>query len=153
MIDLMKYTYMMEPEKISAELDRFWNEYQSILNNINSSWDDINRARAILYLTGQIYCEKLAVEAIQRRLHMLDEKLELLEFLDLVDKESERLVGLRKDSKFCVLEKFYRVVKKYKNLNVGGSYYLDEEKFIKKHSEKNPKKDLSMGYRGTWKKD
>ncbi|MBU2590268.1 MAG: hypothetical protein KJ939_01605 [Nanoarchaeota archaeon] len=150
MIDLMKHTYMMEPEKVQEDLDRLWNRYQSIVNKSNPSWEEVNEARATLFLTGQIYCEKIAVEAIERRLHLLKEKLSLIDFFCLIDKNSERLEELRKDELFNKLEKFYRIIKKYKNRYNEGKYYLDEERFIKKYGDTNPKKELKMGYRGSF---
>jgi len=148
MISLMKYTYMMEPEKVRGELDKLWNRYEEIINSKELTWDEINEARALLYLTGQIYCEKIAVEAIERRLHLLEVNLSLIEFLDLIDKESERLKELRGNELFAKLEKFYRVVKGYKNKYVGGKYYREEERFLKKYNEVNLYKDLAMGYKG-----
>lgn len=153
MIELMKYTYMMEPGKIQKELDRLWSRYQEIVNKEKPSYGEINEARAILFLTGQIYCEKIAVEAIERRLHLLKEKLSLIDFFVLIDKNSERLEELRKDGLFAKLERFYRIIKAYKNRYAGGRYYLDEEKMIKKYEDANPKKELKMGYRGSFKKD
>ena len=146
----MKYTYLMEPEKVKKELDKLWKRYQKIIQDENPSWEDVNEARAILFLTGQIYCEKIAVEAIKRRLHLLKEKISLIQFFDLIDKNSERLIELRKDKLFSKLEEFYRVIKNYKNKYVEGRYYLEEEKFIKKYKEANPKKDLKMGYKGSF---
>jgi len=151
MIDLMKYTYLMEPEKIQEELDTLWDRYQKIINHDNSGWEEINEARAILFLTGQIYCEKIAVEAIERRLHLLKAKLSLIEFLDLIDKNSEKLEELRKDELFNKLEKFYRVIKGYKNKYVKGKYYLEEEKFLKVYEKVNPNKKFKIGYRGSFK--
>ena len=72
---------MMEPEKVQEELDRLWNKYQEILEDSNSNWEKANEARAILYLTGQVYCEEIALEAIERRLHLLKEKIELIAML------------------------------------------------------------------------
>lgn len=148
MIDLMKYTYLMEPERVRLELDRLWKRYKEIIDFEGSGWDEINEARALLYLTGQVYCEKIAVEAIERRLHLLKAELSLIEFLDLIDKESKRLEGLRKDELFVKLEAFYRVVKGYKNRYVGGKYYLEEERFLKRYNEINVDKNLKIGYRG-----
>ena len=144
----MKYTYLLEIEKIKEELDKFWKKYQEILHNSNSTWEEINEARAILFLTGQIYCEDIAVKAIERRLHLLKEKLTLIEFFDLIDKNSLRLRELRNDSLFSDLEKFYKIIKEYKYKYNEGKYYLDEEKFLKRYKEKNPDKDLKIGYKG-----
>ena len=153
MINLMKYTYMMEPEKVQEELNNLWNRYQAILNNPNSNWEDINEARAILFLTGQVYCEQIVVEAIERRLHLLKEKITLIDFFDLIDKNSERLKDLRKDKLFTKLEKFYKIIKEYKNKYSGGRFYLEEEKFIKRYGGLNPEKELKMGYKGSFKKE
>ena len=115
MINLMKYTYMMEPEKVQGELDKLWDRYQFIINKQKPSWEDVNEARAILYLTGDDFCEQTAVGAIERRLHLLKEKISLIEFFDLIDKNSKRLEELRMDELFSKLEKFYLVIKNYKN--------------------------------------
>jgi len=151
MIELMKCTYMMIPEKIEIELEKLWKKYQEILNKKNPSWEEINEARAILFITGNIYCEQIAVEAIEKRLHLLNEKISLIEFFNLIDSNSEKLKELRKDELFLKLEKFYNVIKKYKNKYHEGKYYLDEEKFIKKYEEVNPNKELKMGYKGKFK--
>ncbi len=151
MIALMKYTYLMEPEKVQEELDILWDRYQTIINQDNPGWEEINEARAILFLTGQIYCEKIAVEAIERRLHLLKAKLSLIEFLDLIDKNSGKLEEMRRDELFSKLEKFYRVIKGYKNKYVKGKYYLEEEKFLKVYENVNPNKKFKIGYRGSFK--
>ena len=142
----------MEPEKVQEELDRLWNKYQEILEDSNSNWEKANEARAILYLTGQVYCEEIALEAIERRLHLLKEKIELIEFLDLVDKNSKRLIELRMDELFAKLEKFYKIIKSYKNKYNKEKFYLDEEKFLEEYQKKNPDKDIKIGYKGSFDK-
>jgi hypothetical protein len=153
MKELMKYTYMLDLENIDKELGMLWNRYTKILDKNDASWEEMNEARAILYLTGQIYCEEIAVGAIERRLHLLKNKLSLVEFFNLIDSNSEKLAELRDDELFAKLEKFYKIVKKYKNNYVSGKYYLDEEKFIEKHEGINPDKDLKMGYKGKFGED
>lgn len=150
MINLVKYTYLMEPEKIKETLNKLWERYQLIINKNNPNWENINEARAILYLTGNIYCEKIAIEAIERRLHLLKIKLSLIEFLDLIDKDSDKLIWLRKDELFVKLEKYYRIVKDYKNKYIGGKYYLEEEKFLEKYKKSNPNKNLDINYSGNY---
>lgn len=147
MIDLLKYTYLMDLKEIENSLNRLWATYKSILENPN--WVDMNRARAILYLTGQIYCEKIAPQAIERRLLHLKEPMDINEFLLLVDTNSERLKELReKDETFKTLEAYYRIIKNFKNKHTGGKYYLDEEKFIDAYN-KCAKTDLEKtSYRG-----
>ncbi|GAG16637.1 unnamed protein product [marine sediment metagenome] len=148
MIALIKYTYMMEPEKVQEELDKLWGRYQEILNKLKPNWEEINEARAILFLTGGTYCEQIAVDAIKKRLHLLKEKLELIEFFNLIDKNSEKLEELRKDELFKKLEKFYRIIKRYKNTYCGGGLYFNEEKFIETYQKTNPNKELKIGYKG-----
>jgi len=152
MIVLMKYTYIMEPEKVQEELDRLWDRYQEILKDPASDWENVNEARAILYLTGQVYCEEIAIGAIERRLHLLKEKIELLDFFNLIDKNSKRLNELRKDELFSKLEKFYRIIKTYKNKYNKGKFYLDEERFLKEYQKQSPEKDLKIGYKGSFDK-
>ena len=149
MIKLLKYTYTLQADKIDSELKKYWQRYQEILEK--PSWQRLNEARAILYMIGQVYCEEIAIEAIKRRLHLLKNDLSLLDFLSIIDVNSEKLKELRKDSLFLKLENFYRAVKNFKNKFVGGKYYLDEEKFGKLYCKYNPDKSLKMGYRGYFK--
>ncbi|MFH0929276.1 MAG: hypothetical protein V1818_02885 [Candidatus Aenigmatarchaeota archaeon] len=146
----MKYTYMLEPKKVEGELERLWNRYQNILDKENPSWDEVNEARAILYLTGDVYCEQIAVDAIERRLHLLKEKMTLIDFFDLIDKNSDKLEELRKDELFSKLEKLYLVVKNYKNRYIEGKHYLDEERFIEKYEKTNHDKKLKHCYKGSF---
>jgi len=136
----------MDVNKINADLKRFWRRYQTILKKPN--WNDLNEARAILYLIGQVYCEKIAPEAIERRLHLLKKPLKIDTFLLLVDSKSKKLKALKKDLLFAKLEKFYILVKNFKNKFAGGRYYMDEEKFIKLYNKFNPDKNLKVGYKG-----
>jgi len=143
---VLKYTYLMDVKKIEQELQRLWDCYQKILNNPN--WDDLNEARAILYLIGYWYPEEVAVEAIERRLHLLKAPLTSLEFFELVDSKSEKLTDFRKDEMFAKLEKFYELIKHFKNLHVGGKWYLDEEKFVDLYNKYTPDANLKIRERG-----
>lgn len=149
MIELMKYTYMLDSSEVQKELDNLWENYQKIIENKNSNWESLNRARAILFLLGDIYCEKIAVEAIERRLHLMKEKISLLEFFNIIDSKSKKLKELRKDELFVKLEKFYLIVREFKNKHVGGKYYLGEEKFIERYNSMAPREELKIGYKGT----
>jgi len=153
MINLMKYTYLLDSEKVKEELEGFWQKYQKIIEDKNATWEEMNEARAILFLTGQIYCEQIATEAIERRLHLLKEKITLLEFFDMIDKSSKRLLNLRKDELFSKLEKFYLVIKDFKNKHIGGKFYLDEEKFIERYNQSIPRKEFQIGYKGNFDKE
>lgn len=143
---LLKHTYLLNVKKVDADLRRLWGRYQAILKKPN--WNDLNEARAILYLIGQIYCERIAPEAIERRLHLLKNPLKINTFLFLVDSKSKKLTALRKDPLFAKLEKFYILVKRFKNKFAGGKYYLDEERFIKLYNKYNPNKKDKIQYRG-----
>ncbi|MBR9702010.1 hypothetical protein GOV13_03745 [Candidatus Pacearchaeota archaeon] len=152
MIELLKKTYLLKPEDIEIELDKHYKRYQEILNRTKEIWEDMNEARAILFLTGQVYCEQIAPQAIERRLHLLKEKMELVKFFELIDSNSEQLEELRKDSLFVELEKFYRIIKEYKNKYDNGKFYLDEERFIKVYNLFNPDPQDLAGYKGEFDK-
>ncbi len=151
MIQLMKYTYLMQPEKIQEELESLWNRYQSIINQEKSSREEMNEARAILFLTGHLYCEEIAVQAIERRLHLLPGKPTLVEFFLLIDSESEMLEDYKRHHLFNKLEQFYRTIKAYKNKYLWGKYYLEEERFLKKYNELSPSPDMFIGYKWDFK--
>ena len=146
MIELMKYTYLMEPEKVEAELEKLWNRYQTIINQENTTWEEMNEARAILFLTWHIYCEEIAVAAIERRIHLLPEQFSLIDFFMVIDSNSERLDYLRKHKLFNKLERYYNIIKNYKNNHVEGKYYLEEEKFLKRYKKLSPNQDMRIGY-------
>lgn len=146
---LLKNTYLLDVEKVEERLSKLWDRYQKILKK--PTWKNLNEARAILYLTGQIYCEKIAPEAIERRLHLLAHPMLLLDFLSMVDAGSkEELKKFRKDELFVKLEKYYKLIKNFKNKFNGGKYYLDEERFIKLYNGYNPDKKLKIKYRGRY---
>jgi hypothetical protein len=146
MIDLLKYTYTLQVKKINSELNKYWQHYQKILKNPN--WEKLNEARAILYLLGEVYCEQIVPQAIKRRLHLLKNRLSLLGFFSVIDRNSKKLTDLRKEHLFLELEEFYKSVKNFKNKFTGGKYYLDEEKFIKLYNKYNPDKKIKIGYQG-----
>ncbi len=150
MIKLLKYTYALQVKKIDSELSNYWEHYQELLKNPN--WEKLNEARAILYLIGEIYCEQIAVQAIERRLHLLKKPLSFLDFLSMIDRNTSKLKELRKDPLFYKLEMFYKAIKEFKNKFTEGKYYLDEEKFIKLYNKYNPNKSLNIGYKGQFKK-
>ena len=148
MIKLMKYTYLLENDKIRNELELMYQKYSGFLAKAEEMWQQLNEARAILYLTGQVYCEQIAPESIQRRLHLLKQPLQLPEFLHLIDSNSEKISELRQDELFAKLEEFYKIIKEYKNKYSNGKFYLDEERFIELYNKLNPDKDLKVGYKG-----
>lgn len=148
----MKYTYLLENDKIKNELELMYQKYSGFLGKAEEMWQQLNEARAILYLTGQVYCEQIAVDVIKRRLHLLKQPLQLSEFLNLIDSNSEKLNELREEELFRKLEEFYKIIKEYKNKYSKGKFYLDEEKFIEFYNLFNPNKDLKIGYKGEFDK-
>ncbi|MBU2104156.1 MAG: hypothetical protein KKF67_00050, partial [Nanoarchaeota archaeon] len=74
--------------------------------------------------------------------------IQLTEFFNLIDSNSEKLNELRNEELFKKLEEFYRIIKEYKNKYSTGKFYLDEEKFIELYNKFNPDKDLKVGYKG-----
>lgn len=146
----MKFTYLMDPEQVQEQLARLWNSYKEIINHPEPTWEQVNEARSILYFTGQIYCEKIAVEAIERRLHLLQDQLSLVDFFTLIDQNSERLEQLRQDELFHKLERFYNIIKQYKNKYLCGQYYLEEEKFLEVYNRVKPDQNSKMGYKGSF---
>jgi hypothetical protein len=143
---ILKYTYLMDVSKINIEIERLYDRYQKILKNPN--WENLNEARAILYFIGYLYTEQIAPEAIERRLHLLELPLSSDDFFILIDSKSPKIKLYRSDKLFTELEKFYLLIKKYKNKFSGGKYYLDEEKFMKLYNKYNPDKNLKIGERG-----
>jgi uncharacterized protein (UPF0218 family) len=143
MEQLLKFTYMLEPEKIEIELETFWKRYLQILENPN--WEDINEARAILYIIGFLYTEQIGPEAIERRLHLLENQMDMSEFLHYIDSDSDRLIDFRNDPLFIKLEKLYRIIKKFKNLEADGRLYLNEDKFIELYNKLAPSEEYKTG--------
>jgi len=145
---LLKHTYLLDIDGIKSDLERLWRRYQYILDNPN--WDDLNEARAILFLTGRVFCEEIVPGAIKRRLHLLAKPVSEIDFYSAIDNESQNLSLLRSDPLFCQLEELYRLAKEYKNRNANGGYYLDEERFMKLYEQFKPAQDasLKLGYRG-----
>jgi hypothetical protein len=146
MKNALKYTYLLDVINIRKELQKLWDRYQDILNNPN--WEDLNEARAILYLIGYWYPEEVAPNAIERRLHLLDKPLTLMEFFTIIDTKNQTLIEKRKDKLFVRLEEFYKLIKEFKNLHVGGKWYLDEEKFVELYNKYSPDKNMMIRERG-----
>ncbi len=148
---LLKNTYLLDVKNIEKDLVRLWKRYQHILNNPNR--EDLNEARSILYLTGRVYCEQIVPEAIGKRLNQLKKKISEIEFYTAIDSNSKKLKTYRKDKLFSKLEKLYLLVKKYKNKETSGQYYLDEERFIELYDQYKPSKGLKVGFRGKYGKE
>ena len=142
----LKYTYLLDTDNIRKELQKLWNRYLSILDN--PDWEDLNEARAILYLVGYWYPEEVAPAAIDRRLHLLQRPLTLIEFFTLVDSKDKDLIKQRKDPLFVKLEDYYKLIKEFKNMHVGGKWYLDEERFVELYNKYSPDASMHIHERG-----
>ncbi len=145
---LLKYTYLLEPKEVEQELENLWKRYEEIL--AKPTWENLNEARAILYLVGIIYLEQIAPDAIERRLHLLKKPITILQFFTIIDSRSEKLNEYRKDRLFRDLEKFYLILKKNKNRFVGGKHYMNEEKFINLYNKYNPDQELKIRAKGRY---
>jgi hypothetical protein len=143
MEDLLKYTYLLDAKKLNKALTELWGKYLHILENPN--WEDLNEARAILYIIGYVFPEQTAPEAISRRLHLLRDPMDELAFYQVVDSESKELTELRRDPVFKKLEAFYRVVKEFKNKTNKGDWYLDEDLFVEVYNKFSPDENMKIG--------
>ncbi|MDD4983663.1 MAG: hypothetical protein PHH82_02350 [Candidatus ainarchaeum sp.] len=136
MINLMTYTYLFDIKKIKKCLDNYWKEYSKIINNKKSTFEDLNRARAILFLVSNYYCEQVAPFAIEKRTGSLKTKLTLSEFLEAVDKKKDK--KYLSDPKFKKIKEYYLLIKDFKNSHVINKRYHNEEKFLEEYNKKRP---------------
>ncbi|TSC95391.1 MAG: hypothetical protein Athens101410_570 [Parcubacteria group bacterium Athens1014_10] len=132
MLDLLKYTYLFDIKKIRESIEKLWQRYQKILNDENSTAEDLYEARVILYILGYFYPEKFALEAIERRIQYIEPKITLENFLKIVDSEKD---CNKYNEIFNKLRDFYLIIKDIKNRKQNGSY-LDEERFNKIFTKK-----------------
>lgn len=138
MKDLIKYTYLLDIKGIRREINNLWEEYQRILNNKSSSWEDLNEARAILYFIGYLYPEKIALESLEKRVKNITSTISLDEFLLAVDRKDKGVLSkYENNEKFNKLKEFYLIVKDIKN-RVRNNTYLDEERFNQLYSKLEP---------------
>lgn len=140
MKDLLKYTYLLNTEKLEKRINYLWRRYQKILDDKDATFDDLNEARAILYFLGYLYPEKVALEAIENRVKYIEPKITIHEFLKIVDGNEEKaLRRYQNNEKFKKLKEFYLLVKGIKNRVKNGSY-LDEDRFNEIYLKAKPKK-------------
>jgi hypothetical protein len=139
MLDLLKYTYLLDNKNAGKRIEWLWKRYQKILDNKNSSWKDLNEARVILYFLGYLYPEKIALNSIASRVKYIQPKIDLDRFLGAVDSHDRKILKkYHKNNKFNKLKTFYLIVKNIKNRTKNGSY-LDEKRFNQRYSAKKPK--------------
>jgi hypothetical protein len=139
MKDLLKYTYLLDLEKIYNSIEKLWKRYQEILDNKKSTWEDLNEARAILFFLGHIFTEEIALGSLEKRVRFIRPAISLDEFLTAVDrKDAAVLKKYKSNKKFAKLRDFYLIVKGIKNRRKG-EWYLDEKRFNKTYEKKRPK--------------
>ena len=139
MKDLLKYTYLLNVEKIKERIELLWERYQGILDDKESSWEDLNEARAILYFLGYLYPEKIALESLENRIKHIKPEINLDEFLLAIDGEDKEVLDRYiENDKFNKLKEFYLIVKEIKN-RVKNNTYLDEGRFNEIYSKMKPK--------------
>ena len=140
MLNLLKNVYLFDIDGIVNDIERLWKEYQNILDKKEANWEEINKARAILYFLGHIFTEKIALESLERRIIFIQPKISLDNFLLAIDSQDEKILEKYKNNKkFSQLQKFYLIVKSIKNRVNRDSTYLDEETFNKKFKRLKPK--------------
>jgi hypothetical protein len=141
-VDLIKFTYLLDLEGIKRSINVLWVEYQKILDDPGASWDDVNRARAILYFLGNIFAEKISVESLERRIKFIKPEISLLNFLSAIDCDNPKVLKSYSDnSRFQAMKEFYLIVKDLKmRINKEGDrLYLDEDRFNRKYKKLKPK--------------
>ncbi len=138
MIELLKNTYLLNTKEIERNINSLWNRYQEILDK-KSSFEELNEARAILYLLGYLYPEKIALESLESRVKYLIPKIIFDDFLTIIDENNEKMMQKYKNNiKFNQLKEFYLIVKKIKN-KVKNHSYLDEDRFNDIYLKVKPK--------------
>ncbi|MBU3924419.1 hypothetical protein KKB43_05515 [Patescibacteria group bacterium] len=139
MIDLFKYTYLLDIKNIRKSIDNLWRQYQKILDDPRAAWTEINEARAILYFIGYLYPEKIALESLEGRIKFINPAISLDKFLTAIDKNDEKILKkYGKNKNFQKLKEFYLIVKDIKNRVKNGAY-LDEGRFNEKYKKLKPK--------------
>ena len=139
MKDLLKYTYLLNTDRIKKNIERLWKRYQKILDNKKSSWEDLNEARAILYFLGYLYPEKIVLGSLESRIKYIKPIISLDKFLLAIDRDNENILRkYRNNKEFNKLKDFYLMVKDIKN-RVKNNTYLDEGRFNEFYSKLKPK--------------
>lgn len=147
---LLKYTYLLDSAGLKNSLNALWSRYLEILEK--PSWEDLNEARAILYIIGFVFPEEIATEAINRRLHLLKKPLTDLEFYQIIDSNDQEEIDNRKDDElFMKMASYYKVVKEFKNKTNKGQWYLDEDKFVDLYNQFAPDETMKLGRFGEFK--
>ena len=137
---MLKNVYLFDIYKIDSDIERLWRQYQDILDKKEVNWEEINKARAILYFLGHIFTEKIALESLERRIKFIQPKIFIDDFLLAIDSRDRKILKKYKNNKkFSQLQEFYLIVKSIKNRVNRDSTYLDEETFNEKFSQLKPK--------------
>jgi hypothetical protein len=114
---------------IIREINNLVEEYQMILDNKDTSSEDLNEARAILYFIGYLYPEKIALESLEKRIKNIIPTISLDEFLLAIDRKDKKVLSkYENNEKLNRLKEFYLIIKDIKN-RVRNNTYLDEERF------------------------
>ncbi len=167
MKNLLKYTYLLDLNKIKESIEDLWQRYQGILDNKESTWEDLNEARAILYFLGYLYPEKIALNSLESRIRYIEPVISLDDFLLAIDSKDEKVLEKYRENegastlnlfacspsaqsierfglasltnkKFNRLKEFYLIIKNIKN-RVKDNTYLDEGRFNEIYSKLKPK--------------
>jgi len=137
---LIKYTYLLDNNRLAAEIEKWWRLYQRLIADKSCSWAQANEARAILYFLGYIFPEIVVCGSLARRVPLLRPKISLDDFLSAVDSREQKILRLYEhNQKFKQLERFYLLVKALKNRVAADGSYLAEETFNKFYARRKPK--------------
>jgi len=134
MQELLKNTYLLNNVAIKKDIDRLWDKYSFIVESKKTTWEEINEARAINYMM-HIYIEKIAQEMIILRLNRITPKINVEEFLYLVDRK--KLDIIKGDKILSRLAEYYKIIKEYKNKIKNDSFH-NEKMFLEKYNRLKP---------------
>lgn len=140
MLEILKYTYLLDNKKLRVAVERYWRRYLKIIKKPRAGREEANEARAILYFLGYLFPEKIALESLARRMKQIKPKTDLNGFLKMIDAgEKKKLSKYKKNKNFQRLKEFYLIVKSIKNRVGQDNTYLAEASFNKFYDRLKPK--------------
>lgn len=67
MLKILKKTYLLDNHGLKKEIDKEWKRYENVIGKKDPNWEELNEARAILYVLGYLFPEKIALESLRKR--------------------------------------------------------------------------------------
>lgn len=136
MLKILKKTYLLDNNGLKKEIDKEWKRYEAIIGKKNPNWEELNEARAILYVLGYLFPEKIALESLRKRVKYIKPKISLEKFLISVHTKD---LKYSRNKEYLILKEFYNIVKSIKNKIGSDGSYLNEKTFNKAYIKKRPK--------------